>query len=89
MEALDGNAIAGPLYEYFGSEMTTVLGTCAHCGKPSQIAELVVYSRAPGKVVRCPHCGNVAIVIGAVRGRLSVDSTAFRIEPAGEGARRE
>ena len=29
MEPLDGNAIAGSLYEYFGSEMTTVTGSCA------------------------------------------------------------
>ena len=80
MEALDGNAIAGPLHEYFGSEMTTIVGNCAHCGKPSQIAELVVYPRAPGTVARCPHCGNVVIVLVAIRGNQSVDSTAFRLE---------
>lgn len=83
MEALDGNALAGPLFEYFGSEMTTVVGNCAHCGKPPQIAELVVYTRAPGRVVRCPHCGNVVMVLVTIRGRQSVDSTAFRIKQTG------
>ena len=80
MEALDGNALAGPLFECFGSEMTTVVGTCAHCGKQTEIAELVVYSRGPGAVVRCPHCGNIVLVLVSIRGRQSVDSTAFRIE---------
>jgi Family of unknown function (DUF6510) len=28
MDALDGNAIAGWLFEHFGSEMTTVVGRC-------------------------------------------------------------
>ena len=32
MEALDGNAIAGTLFEHFGTEMTTTIGACAHCG---------------------------------------------------------
>ena len=80
MEALDGNALAGPLFDYFGSEMTNVAGKCAHCGKPSQIAQLVVYSRAPGAVVRCPHCGNIVIVLATIRDRLRVDSTAFQME---------
>ncbi len=85
MEALDGNALAGPLFEYFGSEMTTVVGNCTHCGKPSQIAELVVYPRAPGTVVRCPHCGNVVIVIVTIRGGQRLDSSAFRMEQTGVG----
>ena len=83
MDALDGNALAGPLFEYFGSEMTTTVGNCAHCGRLSQIAELVVYSRAPGAVARCPHCGNVVIVLATVRTRINVDSTAFRMEQTG------
>jgi uncharacterized Zn finger protein len=82
MEALDGNAIAGTLCEHFGTEMTTMLGTCAHCGTRSQVAELVVYMRAPGTVVRCRHCGNVVIVLVPIRGELRVESSAFRMEQA-------
>ena len=82
MEALDGNAIAGALFEHFGTEMTTAVGTCAHCGTRSQIAELVVYNRAPGTVVRCRHCGNVVMVLVSARGELRVDSSAFEIERA-------
>jgi hypothetical protein len=80
MEALDGNALAGPLFEFFGAEMTTVTGTCAHCGTHAQIGELVVYARAPGTVVRCRHCANVVMVLVTVRGELRVDSRAFRME---------
>jgi uncharacterized protein DUF6510 len=32
MQPLDGNAIAGALYEAFGGEMTTRTGVCEHCG---------------------------------------------------------
>ncbi|MGN6170950.1 MAG: DUF6510 family protein [Solirubrobacteraceae bacterium] len=63
MDALDGNALAGPLYEAFGSEMTTVTGICRTCHKPSLIAEVRVYLRAPGAVARCPHCGSVVFVL--------------------------
>jgi uncharacterized Zn finger protein len=79
MDALDGNAIAGDLFEHFGSEMTTAEGTCAHCGARSQIAELVVYVRAPGAVVRCRACGRVVIVVVRVREELRVDLRAFSL----------
>jgi Family of unknown function (DUF6510) len=80
MEALDGNSIAGPLFGYFGSEMTTTIGACAHCGTRAQIAELVVYARAPGIVVRCRHCGNVVMVLLTIRDQLHVDSSRFRMQ---------
>ena len=73
MEALDGNAIAGLLHEVFGSEMTTVATVCASCGASRQAAELHVYLRAPGVVVRCPSCGNVVMVLVTVRGVTCVD----------------
>jgi ribosomal protein S27AE len=79
MVALDGNAIAGPLFEHFGAEMTMASGSCTHCGASALLAELVVYSRAPGTVARCPACGNVVIVLVDVRGTLQVDSSALRL----------
>lgn len=63
MDALDGNALAGALYDLFDTEMTTVTGVCRSCHTPSLIAELRVYVRAPGAVARCPHCGNVVLVV--------------------------
>jgi predicted Zn finger-like uncharacterized protein len=73
MEPLDGNAIAGPLLEYFGDEMTLVRGTCRHCGTTARIAEQRVYGRAPGSVVRCRTCGNVVMVLVTIWDEPRVD----------------
>jgi hypothetical protein len=69
MDPLDGNAIAGELFVHFGREMTTESGRCGHCGSSAQLAELVVYGCAPGKVVRCPTCGGVVLVLVTIGGR--------------------
>lgn len=71
MDPIDGNAIAGELFVHFGREMTTVIGTCGHCGAQAQIAELVVYACGPGTVVRCPSCCGVVFVL--VRGNALLD----------------
>lgn len=79
MDALDGNAIAGWLFEGFGSEMTSVVGRCRHCGTPSLIAELAVYTRAPGAVARCRTCGNVVMVLVKIRGATELHAKAFEL----------
>ena len=79
MEALDGNAIAGELCELYGTDMTMARGTCAHCGTESVIAELRVYGRPPGEVVRCPHCAGVVIVLVTIRGTPRMHSGSFRL----------
>jgi hypothetical protein len=71
--ALDGNAIGGLLLEVFGTEMTTVAGTCASCGAVRQVAELVVYRPGLGTVVRCRSCGSVLMAFVTVRGVTCVD----------------
>jgi hypothetical protein len=89
MEPLDGNAIAGELFDYFGVEMTTMRGSCAHCGAVAQIAELRVYSRAPGSVVRCPTCDDVVMVLIATREIHRLHNQNFRVPlPAQEDAGR-
>lgn len=60
---LDGNAIAGLLHEVYAREMTLAAGTCAGCGSTSLVGSLHVYVRAPGTVVRCPHCESVLLVL--------------------------
>lgn len=79
MEALGGNAVAGPLFEYFGTEMTVARGSCAYCGAAAQIGELPVYRQAPGAVVRCWQCGNVVIVLINVQGEQQVHLSGFRL----------
>lgn len=82
MEPLDGNALAGPLMEHFGTEMTVAVGRCAHCGTTGVVGELRVYLRAPGAVARCRTCGNVVIVLVERRGELRVDHAAFQLSAA-------
>jgi hypothetical protein len=79
MQALDGNAVAGALWEVFGTEMTTTSGTCAHCGAEAQIAELVVYTRAPGAVMRCRSCGQVVMVLVSVHEAMCLDRSGFEL----------
>src|SRR5213082_595868 len=73
MEAVDGNAIGGLLLEVFGTEMTDAPTVCASCGDARQVAELVVYLRGPGTVVRCRSCGNVLMVFVTIHDRTCVD----------------
>jgi hypothetical protein len=82
MEPLDGNAIAGDLFDYFGAEMTTTRGSCAHCGSSGLIGELHVYAQAPGKVARCRVCGKVVMVLVSIRDSLQVDASDFRLHEA-------
>lgn len=80
MEALDGNAIAGQLFEYFGGEMTTATGSCRHCGARSHIAELRVYARAPGMVARCRSCGAVVMVVVTIHDTTRIDLPGFALD---------
>jgi Family of unknown function (DUF6510) len=68
MDALDGNAIGGMLIDVFGTEMTAASSTCGTCGAIRPVAELVVYMRAPGTIVRCRTCGNVLMVFVKAHG---------------------
>ncbi len=79
MDALDGNAIGGALLEVFGREMTSELGACRSCGAVAQIAELAVFARAPGTVVRCRSCGSVVIVLVEVRGETRAHLDGFAL----------
>jgi uncharacterized Zn finger protein len=80
MEAVDGNAMAGDLFEHFGAEMTAATGSCRHCGAHTQIAELRVYARAPGMVARCRSCGAVVMVAVTVRETTRVDLGGFALD---------
>jgi phage FluMu protein Com len=83
MDALDGNAIAGALFEHFGNEMTMAEVRCSHCQSTSLMAELRVYMKAPGAVARCPACDEVVMVIVDVRGTQRLDmSNMEMVSPA-------
>lgn len=73
MEALDGNAIGGLLYEIFSTDMTAAVSVCGNCGATCQVAELAVYAHAPGTVVRCRSCDSVLMVFVKIHDRTCVD----------------
>jgi hypothetical protein len=73
MEALDGNAIGGLLYEVFGHEMTDAPSVCANCAAARPVAELPVYMRGPCTVVRCRSCDSVLMVFVTIHDRTCVD----------------
>jgi Family of unknown function (DUF6510) len=73
MEALDGNAIGGMLYQLFGGEMTMAQAECGHCGRRGPLAECEVYLGGPGVVVRCRVCHDIVIVLVEVREMMCVD----------------
>jgi Zn finger protein HypA/HybF involved in hydrogenase expression len=77
---LDGNAIAGELFAAFGREMTDVVGKCRNCGTVSVVAELCVYLRAPGTVVRCPSCHAVVMVLVTIGDECNVHLPALEFE---------
>jgi hypothetical protein len=62
---LDGNAAAGPLGELFSFELTTARGRCDNCGAIAEVGAVMVYSNAPGVVLRCPQCQNVLMRVAA------------------------
>lgn len=60
---LDGNAAAGLLREVFAVEMTTAVGTCAHCGKVGPVGEALLYGGELGVVLRCAGCEGLLVCI--------------------------
>jgi DNA-directed RNA polymerase subunit RPC12/RpoP len=85
MDALDGNAIGGMLIDVFGAEMTAASSTCATCGASRPVAELAVYMRAPGTVVRCPTCGSVLMVFIKAHGVTCLVDLAGMTSMTGAG----
>ena len=53
--------------------MTAAACDCARCGADGPVAEIVVYLRAPGTVVRCRTCGGVMMVFATIRTTTCVD----------------
>jgi Zn finger protein HypA/HybF involved in hydrogenase expression len=74
---LDGNALAGLLQEVFAVEVTTAIGTCAHCGTAGPVGAVHVY-RGAGTVLRCPHCDNTLAKIVRSDSRVWIDFTGIR-----------
>ena len=66
----DGNAIAGLLAEVFTVEVTTSRG-CRPAARHAIGAHRLY--RGAGLVLRCPACGDVAVLIGVAEDRLVLE----------------
>jgi hypothetical protein len=53
---VDGNAVAGPLEQIFGRDMTMAVARCAGCDREAELGALMAFIRGPGIVLRCPAC---------------------------------
>ena len=59
MQHVDGNAIAGPLADFFSFDVTTATARCNGCGYVAELARAMVYQSAAGTVMRCAACDQV------------------------------
>jgi hypothetical protein len=74
---LDGNAAAGLLYEIFGTDVTTAVGTCDTCGSAGEVGAVHLY-RGAGVTLRCPSCEAVLMKISATDTRFWIDLRGLR-----------
>jgi ribosomal protein S27E len=69
----DGNALAGPLQDVIGPDVTVAVGRCGNCGRTGPMAEVRVFDHAPGVVARCPRCDQVLLRLVRGGGRAWLD----------------
>jgi hypothetical protein len=75
----DGNELGGVLGELFAADPTTMRRRCQSCGDEFALAEHRAY-RGAGIVLRCPGCGDVAVLIGECGAELVVEwRGAYRV----------
>lgn len=78
----DGNEIAGVFAGFLAMDATRIERRCQSCGKRAAIGEHRAFHGA-GIVLRCPVCGDVAVVIGTQGDHVTVQwRGTYRIEVA-------
>ena len=69
MQHVDGNALAGPLAEFFTFDVTIATARCKGCGTVAELARAMVYQSGPARelpstcCIRClriARCGSTA-----------------------------
>lgn len=83
---LDGNAVAGPLAEIFGREMTTAHAVCAGCNVDAAVGSLIAYDPGMGIILRCAGCDTAMIRVSRVRSGYWLDvrgTSVLRIQADG------
>ena len=89
MQHVDGNALAGPLAEFFSFDVTMATARCNGCGTIAELARAMVYPSGAGTVVRCGSCGQVLMTLVESGDRAWIRFTGMgaievaRVAPAG------
>ncbi|MBD3940899.1 hypothetical protein IF188_04175 [Microbacterium sp. NEAU-LLC] len=60
---VDGNAVAGMLWDVFGADVTAVVGVCGGCGSAAPFAEAVVELDEAAAIVRCRSCTHTLFTV--------------------------
>jgi hypothetical protein len=68
----DGNSVGGLLEQIFAAEPTGLERICQSCRTQSPTGAHRAYTSA-GVVLRCPHCGDLAVRLGQLPGRHVVE----------------
>jgi hypothetical protein len=77
VDTLDGNAVAGVLFDLFGRDMTAEGYACTNCGQMGFVAQLVIYLGGPGIVGRCRSCDTILLMLSERPGMYCVDSSGL------------
>ena len=72
MTWIDGNGVGGLLADVFGADVTAAPRGCHSCGAESAVGAHRAFQGA-GVVLRCPACGDVALVIVEAADRRVVE----------------
>jgi len=89
MQHVDGNALAGPLAEFFAFDVTMAVARCEGCGSTAELARAMVYPSGAGTVVRCGSCGQVLMTLVESEDRAWIRFTGMgaievaRVSPVG------
>jgi hypothetical protein len=68
----DGNEVGGLLADFLAADITAALRRCQSCHAEHPIAAHLAYHGA-GTALRCPACGDVAMLIGDCGDELVVE----------------
>jgi DNA-directed RNA polymerase subunit RPC12/RpoP len=60
---VDGNAVAGMLWDVFGADVTAAVGVCGGCGSAAPFAEAVVELDEAAAIVRCRSCTHTLFTV--------------------------
>ncbi|GAA5197684.1 hypothetical protein GCM10025773_08810 [Microbacterium jejuense] len=60
---VDGNAVAGMLWDVFEADITSVVGVCGGCGSAAPFAETTVELDEAAAIVRCRSCTHTLFTV--------------------------